>query len=136
MPKSVKPPARQNVVRGNVDGILIQDSSGNITITQNVQAGSSDVDALFAALRAYLAERQPAPGQPANEEVEAVVATLESEAAKGEQADEGKLERWIRFLAGMAPDILDVIMASLGNPVSGIGMALKKIAERSRAPAA
>lgn len=134
MSKTAKSPARQNIVRGNVDGILIQDSQGDINITQTIQSGADEVDALFITLRAYLAERKPGPKQAGNEEVETVLATLESEAAKGEAADTGKLERWMKVLAGMAPDIMDVILASLSGPLSGFGMVFKKIAERSQAP--
>jgi hypothetical protein len=136
MSKTAKSPARQNIVRGNVDGILIQDSQGDIHITQNAQSGADEIDALFTTLRAYLSERKPGPEQAANEEVETVLATLESEAAKGETADTSKLERWMKILAGMAPDIMDVILASFNGPLSGFGMVFKKIAERSHSPVA
>ncbi len=32
----------------------------------------------------------------------------------------------------MAPDILDVVVATLGNPLAGIGVAIKKIAEKAK----
>lgn len=32
----------------------------------------------------------------------------------------------------MAPDILDVVVATLGNPLAGIGGAVKKIAEKAK----
>jgi hypothetical protein len=33
----------------------------------------------------------------------------------------------------MAPDILDVVVATLGGPFSGLGVAAKKIAEKAKA---
>ena len=35
-------------------------------------------------------------------------------------------------IARMAPDVLDVIVATLGNPLAGLGVAVKKIAERAK----
>ena len=32
----------------------------------------------------------------------------------------------------MAPDVLDVIVATLGNPLAGLGVAAKKIAEKAK----
>jgi hypothetical protein len=32
----------------------------------------------------------------------------------------------------MAPDVLDVIVATLGNALLGLGVAVKKIAERAK----
>jgi hypothetical protein len=33
----------------------------------------------------------------------------------------------------MAPDILDVVLATFANPVAGAGMVIKKIAEKMKA---
>jgi hypothetical protein len=32
----------------------------------------------------------------------------------------------------MAPDVLDVVVATLGNPLAGLGVAVKKIAEKAK----
>jgi hypothetical protein len=32
----------------------------------------------------------------------------------------------------MAPDILDVVVATLGNPLAGLGVAAKKIAKKAK----
>jgi hypothetical protein len=46
--------------------------------------------------------------------------------------DEGFLARRFRNIARMAPDVLDVVVATLGNPLAGLGVAVKKIAEKAK----
>jgi hypothetical protein len=43
------------------------------------------------------------------------------------------MERWMANLNQMAPDIVDVILASLGGPASGFTAVFKKISEHARA---
>ncbi len=54
------------------------------------------------------------------------------EAARGDQADLARLERLINTLAVIGPDIFEVALATLANPLSGLGLALKKIGDRAR----
>ena len=44
--------------------------------------------------------------------------------------DEGFLSRRLRNIARMAPDVLDVVVATLANPLAGLGVAAKKLAEK------
>ena len=46
-----------------------------------------------------------------------------------------KVERWLKFLADMAPDILEVTAATLANPIAGVATAIRKIAEKAQAGA-
>jgi len=46
--------------------------------------------------------------------------------------DEGFLSRRFRNIARVAPDVLDVVVATLGSPLAGLGVAVKKIAEKVR----
>jgi hypothetical protein len=46
--------------------------------------------------------------------------------------DEGFLSRHFRNIARMAPDLLDVIVATLTNSLAGLGVAVKKIADKAR----
>lgn len=57
---------------------------------------------------------------------------VHAEAVKGEQADETSLERLLRNIGRMAPDILEVVLAALVNPASGLVTAVRKVAERVR----
>jgi hypothetical protein len=57
---------------------------------------------------------------------------VHAEAVKGEQVDETSLERLLRNIWRMAPDILEVVLAALMNPASGLVTAVRKVAERVR----
>ncbi len=55
---------------------------------------------------------------------------IKNEVAKGEQANESFLSRRLRNLKKMAPDIADVALAALANPVAGVGMLVQKVAKK------
>lgn len=61
---------------------------------------------------------------------------VETELKKGEQADESFLARRLRSIKNMAPDILEVILTTMGNPVAGLGLVAKKVAAKMQASAA
>jgi len=58
---------------------------------------------------------------------------LKEEAEKGDKADETKVQKMFKSLLNVAPDAWDVAVATFMNPVAGVGMAFKKIAERAKA---
>jgi hypothetical protein len=60
------------------------------------------------------------------------VAKVADEVSKGKQADSGRLERLLNVILSLAPDIFDVAIATLANPLAGLGLAAKKIGERAR----
>lgn len=43
--------------------------------------------------------------------------------------------RWLRNIADIAPDIADIFLATLSNPISGLSTTIKKIAEKASAEA-
>ncbi len=60
------------------------------------------------------------------------VGKIQEEAAKAPHVDPSRLEKLINTLAVMAPDIFDVAVATLVNPLAGIGLALHKIGDRAQ----
>ena len=58
--------------------------------------------------------------------------TLNPEDSIWGKLDEGFLSRRFRNFARMAPDVLDVIVATLRNSLAGLGVAVKKIAEKAK----
>lgn len=113
----------------------IKDSSnvaigkGNrITVTQGLSA--EDLAKAFAPL---LQAVQARPESPEKAMAQTAVEGLESEAAKGEDADEGKVQKWVEFLGGMAPDVWEVAVDAFINPVKGLSTVFKKVAERAKA---
>ena len=60
------------------------------------------------------------------------VAKVAEEVSKEKKADLGRLERLLNVIGGMAPEILDVAMATLANPLAGLGLVAKKIGEKAK----
>jgi hypothetical protein len=66
-------------------------------------------------------------------EVKKIEAAVTGAARKCEKIDEEFLSRRLRKIARIAPDVLDVVVATLANPLSGLGVAVKKVAEKAKA---
>ena len=60
------------------------------------------------------------------------VAKVADEVSKGKQADPGRLERLLNVILSLAPDIFDVAITTLANPLAGLGLVAKKIGERAK----
>jgi hypothetical protein len=93
-------------------------ASGALTLTQAFERLAQKVNAL--------------PEGPAKAMATTAVQGLKTEAEKGEAAEEKNVQQWFGFLAQMAPDILEVAAATFVNPIAGLGVAFKKIAEKAK----
>ena len=60
------------------------------------------------------------------------VAKVAEEVSKGEKADPGRVERLLNTIGSLAPDIFDVAIATLANPLAGLGLVAKKIGEKAK----
>jgi hypothetical protein len=122
---------------GNAVGYIITSGSSRVNLKQQmIQQTSPEMEKLFKRAHRKIKTRQEDP-KIDREKLENQVKKIEAEAAKGPKADQGKLERWIKTLAKMAPDIVEVMAASLAGPVAGFTVVFKKIVERAAAtPAA
>ena len=65
-------------------------------------------------------------------EVEKIQLTVTEAVENEKKVDENFLVRRFRNIARVAPDALDVVVATLGNPLAGLGIAVKKIAEKAK----
>ena len=86
---------------------------------------------VFNAARQLIAIRPESP-KISKEELKQTVGWIEQETAQTAAPSENKLMRWVGTLMDSAPDVLDVIVAGLGNPISGAALALKKVIEHAR----
>jgi truncated hemoglobin YjbI len=66
-------------------------------------------------------------------DVTAELQEVEQELAKGDQADATFIQRRLRAIQQMAPDILEVVLTTFANPLAGLGMVAKKIADKMNA---
>jgi hypothetical protein len=133
--------AGRDIVKPGSDAITVGDISGSsgIAIGRGARATvggaplNDELAARFAAISQQIAasDKHAAIKETVSQQVQAVAA----EAAKGEQADTGKIEGWLQVIASMMPDILEVTANTLLSPISGVATVVKKVAEKAKATA-
>jgi len=143
MPKKKNVPREQTSVRiGNISDISgnVNIAGGNITTHHTITGLSAvEIKQLFDGLYSAIENNtntSPAKKEDIKAEVKDIQATVTTAAQKNEKVDESFLSRRFRNIARMAPDVLDVVVATLGNPLAGLGVAVKKIAEKAKEDAA
>ena|SRR5258706_3737493 len=137
MPKK-KDDNQVNIKVGNISGISgeVNIASGDITTNRTTSGlSAADIKQLFNQL--YTAIEASTKTSPNNKEdikaeVKEIQSTVTEAARKNEKVDVSFLSRRFRNIARMAPDVLDVVVATLGNPLAGLGVAVKKIAEKAK----
>lgn len=117
---------------GNVSGgaIVVQGRNAKVTVYQGIQG--TELAPLFDKVYQTIAAL-PDVNAGKKQELAETAKRIETEVAeKGAQADQTDLQRWMGNIQKMAPDIVDVILASLGGPLSAVTTILKKVAERAK----
>ena len=99
---------------------------GNKVVTQYGM-----LDDEFKKIKALI-EKRPDDAAVDKVELKDLLARIEAEVKKGEQANPSKLERWLKFLAGMSDDIFQVTAAALTNPVAGVAKTIQLIAKKAK----
>jgi hypothetical protein len=111
-------------------------AGGNITTHHTVTGlSAAEIKQLFDGLYTNIdvrANTSAADKEDLKAEVKEIQSTVTEAVQKNEKVDEGFLSRRFRNIARMAPDILDIVVATLGNPLAGLGVAVKKIAEKAK----
>jgi len=139
MPKKKRTHSKSVDIKvGNVSDISgnMNVSGGNIT-TYHTTTGLSaaEIKQLFDQIYTAIESHPEIPAidkEDLKTEVQEIQSVVVEAAKKNEKVDEGFLSRRFRNIARMAPDVLDVVIATLGNPLGGIGVAIKKIAEKAK----
>lgn len=139
MPKKKSASNKQTSVRvGNISDISgnVNVAGGNIT-THHTTTGFSaaEIKQLFEGLYSQIdarANTSPADKEDIKAEVQEIQSTVTAAAQKNEKIDESFIARRFRNIARMAPDVLEVVVATLGNPLAGLGVAVKKIAAKAK----
>lgn len=117
-------------IGGSVSGSnLIVGNHNKITQTNGVS--EDEIAKLFAIVYQKI-EARPEDPQVDKEEITQTVQRIEQETVKGEEANPGKVERLLTTLTGMAPDIGEVIVASLTSPAAGITAVIRKVAQKAK----
>jgi len=134
MSKNKKGQPSVNITGKNVVGSINAGGHAKVDVTQSLvqKTDNANFERLFELLEEKIKARPEDPNVD-KQEIKEQVNQIKAEAAHGEQANPNKLERWIRNLSGMAPDIVEVMAASLGGPISGLTAVIQKIAARVKA---
>jgi hypothetical protein len=115
---------------------------GNATINSRNVAGRDNVDksvknttninVSFAPV--YHALKKNTTIAPKTKKViEETVKEIEQEAGKGETAKVSFIQKRLENIEKMAPDIADVVIATMQNPLAGISVALRKVLAKMQA---
>jgi len=125
----------------------IEKSSGDVISIQNVGPGAAVAAGRDAKASVISNESLPSIvewmaqinkkvnslpdiSQAEKEDIKQQVEKIGDEAQKGSKADAGRLEKLINTLNVMAPDVFEVVITTLANPLAGIGMVIKKIGDK------
>ena len=133
---STRNQTRVNV--GNISGVSgnVNVAGGSITTHQTTTGlSAAEIKQLFDGLYTVIEANKkvsPTKKEDLKAEVQEIQSTVIEAAQKNEKVDESFLSRRFRNIARMAPDVLDVVVATLANPLAGLGVAVKKIAEKAK----
>lgn len=92
---------------------------------------AADVAKLFEPIYARIEARSNTSSED-KADLKTDVQELQAEVTKGDKADESFLSRRLRNIQRMAPDILEVITATLTNPLAGFSTVVTKVAQRMK----
>jgi len=126
------------VTRGDVITVGEVGAGAAVAAGRGAAASVGESSELVAALAQWQAqmeakiEKQPDLSTDDKKDLKDQVGKIQAEAAKGEQADVGRLERLVNTLGVMAPDIFEVAVATLANPIAGIGLVFKKVGDKAK----
>ena len=139
MPKKKQADRKQASIRvGNISDVSgnVNIAGGNISThhsTTGLSAG--EIRRLFNELYTTIEVRPDTPHADKEDlktDVKEIQTAVTEAAQTNEKVDEGFLSRRFRNIARMAPDLLDVIVVTLANPLAGLGVTVKKIAEKAK----
>ncbi len=138
MPKKSNAGGQQNTVSvGNISDVKgnINIAGGDINTQQTTGLSAAEIKQLFEQPYAAIQKREntpPAVKEVLNTEVKEIQSVVTQAAEKNQKVNEDSLTQHFRILALMAPDILEVVTATLMNPALGIGVVVKKISEKAK----
>jgi len=111
------------VIGGNVTGSNIVQGDNNIVINQTI-----DLTQVFEELYQEV-DNQSTLTSIEKEDVKTDLQEIKT-ALEQPQPDESFIAKRFRNIKRMSPDIVDVVMETLKNPISGVAEIIKKVANK------
>ena len=123
---------------GNVKNSTIATSSGQVNT--GAALGEPELIAMLTDWQVNMMVRIEALSELEDEEKEDLktqigkikqqVSKLQTDISNGKVVNPNRLEKLINTLGVMGPDIFDVAVSTLINPLTGVGLTLRKISDR------
>lgn len=117
-------------IGGNAYNSTINTAGGDITMS-TPKSSSSDIKSLFDLLLAEI-RHLPAQQEGKINEISRKVEAIRDEVALGQQANLNKLMHYLGYLAVIAPDIREKVIAILESPPPGITDSVRRLAADAR----
>ena len=117
------------------DGIII---GGKVSHSNIITGDDNVVDSIINMQQKHIQqifdaiEFRPETDLLDKEDLKAAVDEIAKEDRKGENADESFIARRLRNIQRIAPDILDVVLATIADSAAGFGVIAKKVAEKMK----
>ena len=124
--KSIKSTRGGAAIGGNVNNSNIVTGNHNvITSTSNLQ--EQYLQQVYEAI-----DTRENTNPYEKDDLKSDFKEIQAEDEKGEIADKGLISYKLENIKKMAPDILDVVLTTIANPLAGFGMVARKIAEKMK----
>ncbi len=116
------------------DKIITTDGSKYVGRDDKSVVGWSakDIENFFKSITQQIDAKRDLDPQD-KQDLKSDVKDVQDEVAKGEKADESFLDRRLRSIKRMAPDILETIAATLANPQLGLATVIRKVMQKAQA---
>jgi hypothetical protein len=118
-----------NITIGNMNNVHEVAIGTGASVQNNQGVSGEEVIKIFQSLSQKV---DKLPEGPNKVMANTAVTGLEQEVKKGDAAQEQTLTTWFNFLAQAAPDIFDVAVASLANPVAGVAKIVQLVAKKAQ----
>jgi len=122
---------RDRIVSAGDRGGVVGGSVNNSEIV-NIHNDRLDAAYKFSTLFSQI-ENLPNLSTTDKSDLKSELKTFEDEDKKGPESNEGFLAQRLRNVRRIAPDILDVVIATIVNPGAGFGTIAKKVAQKMKA---
>lgn len=132
MSSKTKKPASDGIsIGGNVNtggGSIAGRDIRNVSI--HIESKAENISNLFSPIYKTI-EKQKSLTSEKREKLSQKIQTLEIEASK-KTPQKNKVEKILTDIANISPDILEVVIATISNPLIGMATVARKVSEKSK----
>lgn len=123
-----EPETTSITVHGNGNAVAAHGGRASVSFNEGFEVG-----ALESWRKQMETEIDTLKGFPEEDKasLRETIAKIAHEAEKGEAANGNRLERLLNSIGVMAPDIFDVAVTTLANPLAGLSLMVKKIGNKA-----